>query len=122
VLAGVVLSTALVAACSTGPRAGDDSANSAAATSTAAATPTRVAPLKIVTPTPFDPNVTPSPGPASTPTPAENPATYVVQEGDTLYAIALRFDVELDDLIALNGLSDPNDIQTGQELQIPPRE
>ena len=49
----------------------------------------------------------------------ENPDVYVVQENDTLYGIAARFGVELDALISLNGLSDPNDIQVGQELKIP---
>jgi lipoprotein NlpD len=54
-----------------------------------------------------------------TPTvPEEIPNVYVVQENDTLYGIAVRFDVELDALIALNGLSDPNDIWIGQELKI----
>jgi lipoprotein NlpD len=46
----------------------------------------------------------------------------VVAEGDSLYAIAIRFGVEIRAIIELNGLSDPNDIQVGQELRIPPRE
>ncbi len=83
-----------------------------------AATPTGAVPLKIVTPTPFVAGATTTAG--QTPTvPEENPDVYVVQENDTLYGIAVRFDVELDALIALNGLSDPNDIWIGQELKIP---
>ncbi len=75
--------------------------------------------MTVVTPTPF---VATSPQPGESPSvPAENPATYVVAENDTLYAIALRFDVDLNALIELNGLSDPNDIQVGTELQIPPK-
>jgi lipoprotein NlpD len=84
----------------------------------AAATPTGATPLKIVTPTPFVAGATTTAGQTAT-VPLENPDVYVVQENDTLYGIAVRFDVELDALIALNGLSDPNDIMIGQELKIP---
>jgi LysM repeat protein len=96
----------------------------AAATETAAptATATRAAVMPIYTPTPVVPgSVDPTANQgASTPV-AENPSSYVVQEGDSLYAIALRFGVELQAIIELNGLSNPNDIFVGQELQIPPR-
>lgn len=44
---------------------------------------------------------------------------YVVQSGDTLGAIAQRFDVSLEDLMAANGLTDPNTLQVGQSLLIP---
>jgi lipoprotein NlpD len=87
------------------------------------ASPTEtVAALKIVTPTAVVPGASPPPGSTAPPTPPDqNPATYIVTADDTLYAIALRFNVQLADLIELNGLSDPNDIQVGQELKIPPR-
>ncbi len=45
--------------------------------------------------------------------------TYVVQEGDTLYAIAVDFGVTMEDLMAANGIDDPNTLQVGQELTIP---
>ena len=78
--------------------------------------------MAVVTPTAFIPGATPEPGVLGTPTlPATNPATYVVAQQDTLYGIALKFGVALAALIELNGLSDPNDIQVGQELKIPPR-
>jgi LysM repeat protein len=48
-----------------------------------------------------------------------NEGVYVVQEGDTLYAIAVQFGVSMDELMAENGMSDPNSLQVGQELQIP---
>jgi murein DD-endopeptidase MepM/ murein hydrolase activator NlpD len=44
---------------------------------------------------------------------------YVVQEGDTLSNIALRFGVTVDDLVAANGLSDPNQLSVGTQLIIP---
>lgn len=85
------------------------------------ATPTTERPtvMPIVTPTVVAPTA-PATGTAAA-GPAENPATYVVAEGDSLYAIALRFGVDLNALIELNGLSNPNDISVGQELRIPPR-
>lgn len=51
-----------------------------------------------------------------TPTPA---ALYTVQPGDTLSAIAERFNTTVEELVAANGLTDPNALQTGQTLLIP---
>lgn len=85
------------------------------------ATPTVERPpvMPIVTPTTVVPTAVPTGAGATVP--AGNPDTYVVAEGDSLYAIALRFGIDLNALIELNGLSDPNDITVGQELKIPPR-
>ncbi len=44
---------------------------------------------------------------------------YVVQSGDTLFAIASRFGVSVDEIVQLNGLADPNYLYIGQELRIP---
>jgi cell envelope opacity-associated protein A len=44
---------------------------------------------------------------------------YVVQEGDTLYGIAVNHNVSMEALMAANGMDDPNSLQIGQELQIP---
>jgi len=44
---------------------------------------------------------------------------YVVQQGDSLYGIALEFDVSTEDLMRANGLVDPNFLVVGQELMIP---
>jgi len=46
-------------------------------------------------------------------------ALYVVQAGDTLSAIAERFGVTVDELVAANNLTDPNVLQVGQTLVIP---
>jgi LysM repeat protein len=59
--------------------------------------------------------------PPSTPTiaPPQAPETYNVQEGDTLGAIALAYDVSIEDLILANDLANPNVLYVGQELTIP---
>ena len=45
--------------------------------------------------------------------------TYIVQPGDTLYEIALRFGITLEDLQAANDISDPSLLAVGQALIIP---
>ncbi len=44
---------------------------------------------------------------------------YIVQSGDTMYTIALRFNVSLNDLIAANPSINPDVLQAGMELVIP---
>ncbi len=44
---------------------------------------------------------------------------HVVQRGETLFRIALRYGLAIDDLSRANGLSNPNNIQVGQRLLIP---
>ena len=44
---------------------------------------------------------------------------YVVQPDDTLYSIAARFNVSVNDLMAANNISDPNILGVGQQLVIP---
>jgi D-alanyl-D-alanine carboxypeptidase len=52
-----------------------------------------------------------------TPTPLE--ALYVVQDGDTLGAIADSYGVSLDVLMQANGITDPTTLQVGDVLTIP---
>jgi LysM repeat protein len=47
------------------------------------------------------------------------PLLYTVQEGDTLGAIAHNYEVRLEDLMAANGIVDPNVLHVGQTLIIP---
>lgn len=47
--------------------------------------------------------------------------TYVIQSGDTLGVIAQRFNTTVDELMRLNGISDPNRIRVGQQLNVPAR-
>lgn len=45
---------------------------------------------------------------------------YTIQQGDTLSGIAQAFGVSVGDLISFNAIADPDAIQAGQRLQIPP--
>jgi murein DD-endopeptidase MepM/ murein hydrolase activator NlpD len=44
---------------------------------------------------------------------------YIVQAGDTLNSIALRFGISAEDLQQANGIADPNNLKIGQRLVIP---
>ena len=111
------LALTFAVACSNPIERGDDGAT-ATAGGTGEVESTGAPLMRIVTPTPVDPNAIPPT--ATTPSgPVEVPDVYVVQENDTLYAIATRFNVDLARLVEVNNLSDPNDIQVGQELTIP---
>ena len=56
------------------------------------------------------------PGPAAA---QSDGPVYIVQEGDTLIGIALRFGVDVDDLAAANALADPSAIVPGMQLRLP---
>jgi LysM repeat protein len=100
----LILAVMLMAACEGGPA------------TTPEPTPTPGA--HFLMPTPMAPVTAPSHSPAP------EMIKYIVQEGDTLYEIALRYDVTMDDLIRINKMQDPNSLAVGQELLIPlsPRE
>ncbi len=68
----------------------------------------------------------PDPGlklPTATPVPANLPpgtkVNYIVSAGDTLAAIASKFNSTVDDILKLNQLTDANSIYVGQTLVIP---
>jgi LysM repeat protein len=86
------------------------------ATVTVATTPetTPAVALQLVLPTP-----TPTVEPTPTPTPA--PQVYQLRPGDTLFELAMRYDVALEDLLTVNGLTEDDvyTIQPGQEIIIP---
>lgn len=62
------------------------------------------------------------PAPTATPSPTATAAarTYVVQAGDTLFWIAVRFTTTVSALQTANSLSDPGRLAVGQVLIIPP--
>lgn len=50
---------------------------------------------------------------------SEGPPVYIVQAGDTLGKISTEFDVSVEEIMAANGMDNPNFIQVGQSLVIP---
>jgi len=83
----------------------------------AALTPT-ITPTPSRTPTPL-PTSTPTPTPPFTPTPPP-PREYKVQPGDTIFYIADIFQVNYQDILAFNTLSENSVLQVGQTILIPP--
>ncbi len=83
------------------------------------------------TPTPPFILITPPPEFSATPTnalptvppqaltPGSIPSTYTLQEGEFPYCIARRFNVNPDELLQINGLSDGMIYQPGLQLRIP---
>ncbi len=67
----------------------------------------------------FPPRATPTP----TPTPAEPTSRpqilYLVQDGDTLFSIAVQFEVSLTELMAINGLTEYRAVTSGEVLFVP---
>jgi LysM repeat protein len=55
----------------------------------------------------------------TTSTTIPNDRFYTIERGDTLAVIAARFQVTVESIVELNGLSNPDDIQAGQTIEIP---
>jgi LysM repeat protein len=49
----------------------------------------------------------------------DGPVVHTVQSGDTLNRISQQYDVSVEDIMAANGLTDPNILSVGQQLTIP---
>ena len=63
---------------------------------------------------------TETPAATATPVPTVRPDVYTVVDGDTLSAIAERFNTTVEALVAANNLADPDTLDLGQQLKIPP--
>ncbi|MCA9934625.1 MAG: FxLYD domain-containing protein [Anaerolineales bacterium] len=63
---------------------------------------------------------TPTPLPTATPQPSPTPVVYTIVEGDTLLAIAWQRGNTVDDIVALNPGIQPELLQIGQQLVLPP--
>ena len=53
--------------------------------------------------------------------PIDSPSVtiHIVQRGESLFGISLQYDVSMDNIITINGITDPSNIQVGQRLLIP---
>jgi LysM repeat protein len=76
------------------------------------------------------PRVTPKPSRVTVATPTAKPVAtgrlhwtvYVIKTGDTLYAIAIRFKVSVQAILAANpGITNSNQLTIGQKILIPTR-
>ena len=85
-----------------------------AASTLATATPT-------ATPTspPGVPTHTPTPTPTTPPGTPGAPIVHVVQRGENLFRIALRYNTTVEAIAAANGIRNPQFIYVGQKLTIP---
>lgn len=100
VCGGVLVGALLLAGCG-----GDDGAEAEpTATPTAAATTPEPEPTPMVT---------------ATPEPTEAAQVHVVVSGETLGAIASRYGVTVEAIVEANGLTDPDRLAIGDELEIP---
>jgi LysM repeat protein len=64
----------------------------------------------------LEPPALPSPQSAG---PTPTPLTYTIQEGDTLLGVALRYGLELEQLLAVNPGVNPRALSIGQQIYIP---
>lgn len=76
-------------------------------------------PYRTATPSPTAPPATALSGATITPLPTATPFTYCVVKDDTLLAIAFRFGVTVDEIMAANPGLNPNLLSIGTELVIP---
>jgi spore coat assembly protein SafA len=81
--------------------------------------PATASPTPGPTPSPSpEPTETPSPPPGGTPFPT--PHVYIVRSGDTLWQIAMTYDLPLSQLIDANPqIKDPSVILPGEQVNIP---
>jgi len=89
---------------------------SASPTTVSTAAETATPGLKVPSPTPE--SEVPLPTPTGTSTRPSGTTIYIVQPNDTLYSIAKRYNVTVDELKRLNNIADAESLVVGQELII----
>lgn len=57
--------------------------------------------------------------PPSTTTTSAPPSEYTVMPGESVFSIAQRFNLDMQEIIDLNGLSDPDKVNAGDVLKLP---
>jgi nucleoid-associated protein YgaU len=79
------------------------------------------APGPTPTPSPSPPPTGPTASPTAPPSPSPTFTSYTVRAGDTIFGIATRFGLLPEQILAANPeITDPNLIQVGQVIRIPP--
>jgi LysM repeat protein len=74
-------------------------------------------PPAVISPTPVRAQPTLPPAP---PTPTPSPYNYyVVQPNETLYDVAAKFHVSIEELARINNITDPTTVKPGDKLLIP---
>ena len=124
---GVAAVFALVLAGCFGGGGDDESSETTTSTTTASAPTVQTlapvpAPVQPPTPTAAPPPAPTTAAPPPAPTtaaPASGGLTYTVQSGDTLAAIADRFNVTVDEIISANNIQNADVISIGQQFIIP---
>ena len=74
---------------------------------------------KLLLPDWSKPSTSPAAAPAEKAAPVAGPNEYIVQKGDALSKIAVKFGCKTKDLMELNGIKDANKIRIGQKLKLP---
>lgn len=77
------------------------------------------APVVLLPPPPPPLPRTPTPTPTAVPPTPEPERFHVIVRGDTLSEIAQKYGVDLDDLVKLNNIKNPNSVPVGTRLIIP---
>lgn len=57
--------------------------------------------------------------PASTTTTSAPPSDYTVMPGESLFSIAQKFNLDMQEIIDLNNLEDPDKLDSGDVLKLP---
>ncbi len=111
--------TAATAAATQTPKATSKPTQTPKATTAATTRPTTTAPTNAVTAAPAATTA----ATAATSTTAQPTATayieYTIQRGDTLKAIAQRYNVTLQQILAINDIPNPDSLTVGKVIKIP---
>ena len=78
--------------------------------------------VTVARPTTVVRQVTPTPLSTATPAPTATPIIYLIQEGDTLLGLAIQNGTTVEAIEALNPGVQPNLLQIGQAIILPPQE